>query len=398
MRVRIFFYLLFLVPVISTVCILGCSQESKEVIKIGTTVSLEGKYLRLSSEQLNGLNFWVEETNKKGGILGRKIQLIFYDDKSSPVEAAKLTAQLIKFDKVDFLVSPYSSPMAMKASEISEKHNIPMIIAGASATDIWQRGFKNIFGMYTPASRYMDGIVEFARENNIKNVALIYEKNNPYTEDLASGVKRKIRDENLNLIFIESYESLNDFKKLIQLIKTSKAEMLIGGSYLNDSVAIVEEAFKQKYFPQIMIFAVGPGLPDFGARLQNKAEGVMGNSQWEMSLPIKDVKEFSEKYIDKYGYKPGYHAAGGYGAGQVIETVIKKNGSVDKAKFSDTVRDLKTHTIFGKFSVDKNGMQVGKPGYTIQWFGKKRIIVLPKEFADRNPVIPLPVDSKERAN
>ena len=73
MRVRIFFYLLFLVPVISTVCILGCSQESKEVIKIGTTVSLEGKYLRLSSEQLNGLNFWVEETNKKGGILGSEI-------------------------------------------------------------------------------------------------------------------------------------------------------------------------------------------------------------------------------------------------------------------------------------------------------------------------------------
>ena len=389
MRARSYFYTCFIILLVSHFVCAGCPERPKEDIKIGTTVSLTGKYLRLSSEQLNGLKLWVEKTNNSGGILGRKVKLIFYDDNSQPEEAAKLVERLIVDDEVDILVSPYSSPMTIRASEVSEKLGVPMIIVGASATKIWGRGYKNIFGMYTPASRYMDLAIGFAVNNNIDQIALIYE-NSAYAKDLAEGVKEKLNSENIELIIENLYEkNEKNFTEVIKNIKSNNVEMLIGASYLDETIAIVEEAHKQKYFPKIMIFAVGPGLPDFGATLREKAEGIMGSSQWEMTLPIQGVKEFSGKYVEKYGYKPGYHAAGGYGAGEIIGTIIEKNGSTEKNKFSKTARKLKSETIFGKYSVDGNGMQVGKPSYTIQWFGNKREIVLPDDVASREVAVPL---------
>jgi len=167
-----------------------------------------------------------------------------------------------------------------------------------------------------------------------------------------------------------------------------KPDVVIGGSYLPDSTAFMRQAKENRFYARMFAFAVGPGLPDFGQNLGLDAEGVMGNTQWEPTLNIPGAKDFAERYIEKYGAEPGYHAGGGYGTGQVLEAAIKKAGSLDKDKLRQALLQLDTTTAFGRYKVDSTGQQIGKPGYSIQWINGVRQTILPESAATAKPVYP----------
>ena len=345
---------------------LSVARAADEIL-VGTSVALTGKYARTGQEQLNGFNLWVEQVNKRGGILGKQVKLVYYDDESKPETGAKLYEKLISDDKVNVTIGPYSSGVTMAASTVAEKHGMPMVSSGASSSEIWARGYKNIFGLYTPANTYMDQILEYAKKRGLKKVALIYE-NTAFPRDVAAGVKTKSKALGLKVVFEEEYgKASTDFSSMILKIKTKKPDVVIGGSYLPDSTAFMRQAKENQLYAKIFAFAVGPGLPDFGTNLGLDANGVMGNSQWEPSLKHPGVKEFVDAYKAKFGHEPGYHAGGGYGAGQVLEAAIKMAGSVDRDKVRAALFKLDTTTAFGRYKVDSTGMQIGKPGYAIQW-------------------------------
>jgi branched-chain amino acid transport system substrate-binding protein len=220
----------------------------------------------------------------------------------------------------------------MAASTVAEKHNFPMVSSGASASEIWERGYKNTFGLYTLAELYMDEIIELGKTKGLRKIALIYE-NTAFPRAVASGVKTKAKQFGMQVVFEEEYgKASTDFTAMIIKIKSKKPDIVIGGSYLPDSVAFMRQAKENRLYAKIFAFAVGPGLPDFGQNLGLDAEGVMGNTQWEPTLKLPGAKEFAEKYKTRYGHEPGYHAGGGYGAGYVLEAAVKKAGSTDRDK------------------------------------------------------------------
>ncbi|HYA37758.1 MAG TPA: amino acid ABC transporter substrate-binding protein [Candidatus Methylomirabilis sp.] len=364
--------------------VVGYAQD----IVVGASVALTGKYARTGQEQLQGFQMWVDEVNARGGLLGRKVALKYYDDESKPETGAKLYEKLITDDKVDLLIGPYSSDVTMAASTVAEKYNFPMVSSGASATQIWERGYKNIFGLYTLAETYMNPILDFAKSKGLHKIALIYE-NTEFPRAIASGVKSKAKQLGMNVVFEEEYgKASTDFSSMIIKIKSKKPDMVIGGSYLPDSVAFMRQAKENRLYAKIFAFAVGPALPDFGKNLGLDAEGVMGNTMFESTLKLPGVKEFAEKYHAKYGHEPGYHAAGGYGAGQVLEAAVKKAGSLDHDKVRAALFSLDTVTTFGHFKVDSTGRQIGKTGYAVQWINGNREIILPPDAATAKPVYP----------
>jgi len=366
---------------------LSVARAADEIV-VGTSVALTGKYARTGQEQLNGFNLWIEQVNKRGGILGKQVKLVYYDDESKPETGAKLYEKLISDDKVNVTIGPYSSGVTMAASTVAEKHGMPMVSSGASSSKIWARGYKNIFGLYTPANTYMDQILEYAKKRGLKKVALVYE-NTAFPRDVAAGVKTKAKALGMKVVFEEEYgKASTDFSSMILKIKTKKPDVVIGGSYLPDSTAFMRQAKENQLYAKIFAFAVGPGLPDFGTNLGLDANGVMGNSQWEPSLKHPGVKEFVDAYKAKFGHEPGYHAGGGYGAGQVLEAAIKMAGSVDRDKVRAALFKLDTTTAFGRYKVDSTGMQIGKPGYAIQWIDGERQMVLPDDVATAKLVYP----------
>jgi len=100
-------------------------------IKVGATVSLEGKYVETSRMIKYGYEMWESQVNQKGGILGRKVELILYDDKSRLDLVRKYYTKLIEEDGVELVLSPYGTPLTLVASEISEKHKKVMIACGS---------------------------------------------------------------------------------------------------------------------------------------------------------------------------------------------------------------------------------------------------------------------------
>nr|VFK31615.1 MAG: branched-chain amino acid transport system substrate-binding protein [Candidatus Kentron sp. MB]VFK75872.1 MAG: branched-chain amino acid transport system substrate-binding protein [Candidatus Kentron sp. MB] len=365
-----------------------------EEVVVGASVAQTGKYSRTGQEQLNGIELWVEHVNDRGGLLGKPVRLVHYDDESQPATGAKLYEKLITDDKVDLLIGPYSSGVTLSASTITQKYGVPMVSAGASASRIWLRGYENVFGLYTPAEDYMNQILEFARSQGLRKVALIY-SDTTFPRAVATGVREKVAALQMDLIFEEEYgKASTDFAAIILKMRRKKPEIVIGGSYLPDSTAFIRQAKENRLEANIFAFAVGPGLPDFGKNLGVDANGVMGNSQWEPNLNIAGIAEFTKAYEEKYNHLPGYHAAGGYGAGQVVEAAVKKSGSVDPDKVRKALFELDTTTIFGRYKVDDTGKQIGKPAYAIQWIGGKRELVLPEDIATAQPVYPFKAWSK----
>jgi branched-chain amino acid transport system substrate-binding protein len=140
------------------------AAESKPIL-IGATVSLEGKYSEPSFMIRNAFRLWEQEVNARGGILGRPVKLILHDDKSQKKRVRQLYKKLIVEEKVDFVFSPYGTPLTLAASEISERNKMVMLACAASGELIWERQYKYIFGVYALAKRYFIGLLDLmARE------------------------------------------------------------------------------------------------------------------------------------------------------------------------------------------------------------------------------------------
>ncbi|MEE8428429.1 MAG: amino acid ABC transporter substrate-binding protein, partial [Gammaproteobacteria bacterium] len=243
-------------------------------ITVGVTVSLTGKYAKFGKEELNGMQMWVEDLNARGALLGRKVRLVHYDDRSDRKESARLYERLITKDKVDLLLGPYSSGLTLAASTVAEKHQFPMVATGAASSRIWARGYKNIFGIETPATHYMDLVVELLHKGGVDRIALFY-AGTDFPREVAEGVRTQATKYGLTIVFDEEYDKDSTaFSDLAKRMARTQPEVVIGGTYLDDSVAFVRAAKKSSLNPQAYVFTVGPAVREFGDRLGADAEGM----------------------------------------------------------------------------------------------------------------------------
>ncbi|MEK6813946.1 MAG: amino acid ABC transporter substrate-binding protein [Nitrospirota bacterium] len=366
------------------------AQAAEKPIVIGASISLNGAYARTGEYQRRGYEMWVESVNARGGLHGRKIELKYYDDKSDPNEAAKLYERLITVDKVDLLLGPYSSPVTKAAAPIAEKYKIPMVSTGAADQAIFRQGFKYIFQTYTPENFYMDGVLEMAAKAGYKTMAAVNE-DTVFAKGTAEGGIAKGKQLGIEVVFREAYaKGVKDVSGIILKAKAKNPDIFLGGSYLPDSTLLVRQAKELDFNPRVYVFSVGPGLPDFGKNLAKDSDYVFGPSQWEPTLKLPGAQEFADRYKKKYGDEAAYHAAGGYGAGQILEAGIRKAGSADREKVREALAALDTMTIFGAYKVDAGGLQVKKVMYMTQWLNGKREVVWPESVATAKPVMKAP--------
>ena len=367
----------------------GARAAESTPIKIGTTQALSGHYEKFGTEQLRGLQMWVADINARGSLLGRPVQLIHYDDASRNANAEAGVRKLVEVDGVDFLVGPYSSSLTLKASAVAEELNVPMVASAASADEIWERGYRNIFGVDTPASNYLEGF-RAARDAGASSLALLYART-PFAEDVAAGLREKAAADGLKILLDEGYppEQL-DFSATAKRLKGVDADIILGISYLEDSIAMVKAIRAEGVKPAMLAFTVGPALQEFGDRLGDQAEGVVGVVQWLRSVPLPGAQDFAYRYRKRYGHNPGVHAAIGYSAGQVIESAVRLAGTTEHDAVREQLRTMYFRSLLGLYKADDTGRQVGKTNYLLQWHDNQRRLVAPDNLAERTLIYPLP--------
>jgi len=368
------------------------SAESAEPITLGAAVSLAGNFARSGLDEKMGYELWKDDVNAKGGILGRKVELKIYDDRSEPMTGAKLYEKLITSDKVDLLVGPYGSSVTAAVSTVVEKHKMVVIAPGASAKEIWERGYKYVFQMMTPARYQLTSSIEIAKAKGYKTFAVVI-ADSAMSRDLAKGALEDIKNAGLKLLLYEEYpEKANDLSSLVLKIKATGPDVLIAGSYLPDSVLLTRQAKAANLAPKMFQFGpAGPSIPDFVKSLGDLSNNLLGTSQWEPTVKYPGSPEMVAAFKKKFSNESAdYGMAAAYSSCEVLRMAVEKTGSLDQEKLRQAILSMDVMTPFGRFKVSPAGDQVGHLTVLVQVLNGDRVVVWPSDAAVQKIVLPFP--------
>jgi branched-chain amino acid transport system substrate-binding protein len=378
--------------------------EAQPPIRIGASLSQTGVYAALGQNLLRGYQLCVKHTNDKGGVLGRKLELLVYDDGSDPATAVRLYDKLIIQDKVDLVLGPYGSPISEAVADVTEKHKMPMVAPIAATTSIYRKGRRFIFGMLPPSEVFLEGLIDLAAKRGLRTVALI-NVDELYARAAAQGAVELARQKGLHVVFTEAYPLGNtDFAAILGKVRAANPDVLGGATRFEDAVAITRQLKALNVNPRIVGLTVGVDTLKFYETLGRDAEFVYGVSPWVPELvelraggliPIArqypGAREFVESYKKAYpGADSSYHVAAGYGGCEILVEAIRRAGSLDSAKLREAILKTDRNTVFGGFRVDRDGIQVAHKMLLFQWQDGKKVIVWPEELAPGKPRFPTP--------
>jgi len=377
-----------LVPFMSSFLILSSlAAEAAEPIKIGVSLGLSGRYSEMAHMQSEAFTLWAGDVNSRGGILGRKVDIIIYDDKSDPQTAKSLYEHLITQDKVDLLFAPYSSELTDAVAPLFEQYGYPTIASGASSDRLWQKGYKQLFGIISPASRFTVGFVEMLVQYGFTDVAIVYAGDDPFPTDIALGSKKWIEEFGLKVRLFSGFKKgTKNFDSLVKKARESHAQVLMVCGYFDEAVQARLSLKRNGWYPNVYYASVGPTIPAYHERLGPDADYTFSSALWEPHNKIPGSEEFYAEFIKSYGHKPSYHSAEAYAAGEVIERAIKKAGSLDREKIREVLSAMQTTTILGRYGVDKTSRQVKHFPLIIQWQNGRKEIVWPKNLSTAKPI------------
>ena len=376
---------------ISLLTIGAFAAEPTQPIRVGYTTSLTGALADFGASQQRGIDLWVEDVNDRGALLGRRVEAVMHDDASTEANVAPLYEKLISEDKVDVLISPYASSLTMAAARVAERHGVPMVSI-ASSPEIWQQGYRNVFGLYTPATSNMNPVLVLAKERELKTVALVY-LDDQFPRDVANGVRTQAPAHGLTIVIDEKYGT--DFAAMPALasrVAAANADVVIVGSYLADAIAFAKAAKAAHVKPKLFAFSGAPAVADFVNELGvANTQGMLSTVQWTRGIRLPGNFDLSYRYERRYpGGYPSYDVAGAYAAGQLIEQAVRLAGTIDRTAVREQLATLKTRTILGNYRVDERGAQTAKTTYLVQCQDDHLSLVYPPEIARYPLVYPYP--------
>jgi branched-chain amino acid transport system substrate-binding protein len=237
--------------------------EAQPPIRIGATLAQTGVYAALGQNQHRGYQLCVKRMNDKGGVLGRKLELVLYDDESDPATAVRLYEKLITQDKMDLLLGPYGSPISEAAADVNEKYKVLMVAPVAADTSIYRKGRKFVFSMLPPSELFHEGLIDLAAKKGLKIVALIN------VDDLSSravtqGAIELAKRKGLQVVFVDAYPLGNtDFSAILTKVRAANPDVLGGATRFEDAVAITRQMKTLNVNPKMTGLTVGVDLPKF---------------------------------------------------------------------------------------------------------------------------------------
>jgi branched-chain amino acid transport system substrate-binding protein len=386
------------------------------VLSVGAALSQTGMYALQGQQALQGLRLWVEQTNAHGGLfvpeLRRTVslQLIVYDDHSRRADVEQLTTRLIRVDRVDFLIGPYSSGLALAAAAIAEAHQKVLWNHGGSSDTIMHQGFRWSVHLPTPASGYFAGLFAClircgAAEGR---VAIVKRRRGTFSAEVASGAHRQAERGGFAVLppFFYPNEP-NQLMSLAEALAAADPVVLIAvGRYADDVTLIRTMGHMSRRIK--LIAAVGAPMRAFWNDLEGLADGCIGPSQWEPEAArTLDVglssAAFIERFRQRFGQIPDYPAAQAYAAGLILQRCVALAGTCTDVTLRAAADTLACRTFYGDFRLEaKTGRQIGHEALLVQWQGSKKQVVWPAEVAQtalaypRRSSFPLPEGEGKR--
>lgn len=375
--------------VVAPLVLVAGAVQAQQPIRIGATMSETGSYATQGVPARAGYLLCQKHVNEKGGLLGRKVEFLIYDDKSNSKAAIALYEKLITEDKVDAVMGPYGSTLTEAVAPVTEKYRQVHISPLAATTSIWEKGRRYLFMVLPPAELFLAGLIDMASRNGLKTVAIIQE-DSLFPKAAGNGAVALAKKKGMEVVLHETYPTgTKDFSAILAKIKAANTDVVgMSASSLGDFVVVARQMKEQDV--NVKMFGNSGAVAEFQEALGKMAEFAYGLSAWEPSLPNPGIKEFVEGYQKEFNKAPSFHAAGAYGSCQIFMEAARRAGSLDSEKLREQLLKLKIKTVFSDYAVDERGYQLANKGLFVQWQDGAKVVVWPDELAAAKPRFPTP--------
>jgi len=390
--------------------VMSANAQDKEPIKVGFSMALTGPLAANGKQALLGAKIWEEETNAKGGLLGRPVKLIYYDDQSNPSTVPGIYTKLLDVDKVDLVVSGYATNMVAPAMPVvmqKGKTFISLFALDVNSQFKYPKYFSVLPTGQDTKPSFTEGFFQVAMQQNPKptTVALTSE-DAEFSRNACDGARVNVKKFGLKTVYDKTFPpGTTDFSPIVRALQASNADLVVVCSYPLSSVGITLAVNEANYTPKMIGGAmVGLQATVFKAKLGPKLNGIVNYETWVPSEKMMaPATEFFKKYQARAGAEGvdplGYYLGGwGYAYLSVLGEAVNGAKSINDDKIAEYLRKATFKTIMGDWKYGPNGewtksgmMQVQyhdiKAGET--WKGMNyQTVLTPKELSTGKVIYP----------
>jgi branched-chain amino acid transport system substrate-binding protein len=344
------------------------AASAAEPIKIGFGMALTGPLAANGKSALLGMNIWADDVNAKGGLLGRPVQLVHYDDQSSPSTVPGIYTKLLDVDKVDLVVGGYATNMLAPAMPVIMQHNMSFIGLFGLAVNT-EFNYPRYFAMIPmgpePKAAMTKGFFGLAMAQSPKpETVAIVAADAEFSRNASDGARANAKAAGLKIVYDRTYPpTTTDFTPIVQAIQAASPDLVVVCSYPLDSVGMVRAAaeigLKAKMLGGAMV-----GLQSTSTKTQlgPLLNGIVNYDMWvpAPTMQFPGVLEFLKKYqakapsegVDPLGY---YIAPWAYADLQVLGAAVEGTKSLDQAKLAAYMHEATFKTIVGDIKFGAQG-------------------------------------------
>ncbi len=381
--------------------LLSFVASAQQPIKVGMSMPQTGPLGAGGKAALVALQMWVEDINAKGGLLGRKVEFIAYDDQTNPALTPAIYTKLLDIDKVDLLIAPYGTVPTAAIMPLVKQRNLLLMgnfsfqVNRTVKHDKW---FNN--SPWNTASSWFDGYFQAGQKLGAKTIAFLA-ADQEFAQNLANGAKELAQKAGVKTVYEQNYPPTTvDFSSMIRAIRAAKPDLVFVASYPNDSVAIVRAVNEIGVGESVKLFGggmVGLQFTPIMESLGSLLNGIVNYNSYVPGMQYPGIEEFLSRYakkaadakVDPLGfYLPPFN----YAIGQMLEQAVTATKSLDHKVLADYLHKNEMKTIVGPIRygpdgewanarvvqaqfrgvVDKNMEQFRQPG--------KQVVLYPDQY------------------
>jgi branched-chain amino acid transport system substrate-binding protein len=375
------------------------AQEAPKSIKIGYAISLSGfNAPGAGLTTLPNYRLWVKEINDAGGLMLKKygkkvpIEVVEIDDNSKNEDLPRLTEKLMAVDKVDLVLTPWSTGSNFTVAPTYAKYGYPQVMgtAGSDKMEEMVAKFPTMFFFLAKNSDQTKALVDMMaaakKDGKINDKVALFIVQAPFGQEYIASLKPALAAAGFKISYEAVYDAkVSDLSTQIKAAKATEPDSMIALSYPPDTFMITEQSMANDFKPKVRFLGVGSAFPTYKAKFGDKIDGNFSLGGWDPNGP--GMQDYFNRHKALTGGKEPdrWASAATYAGLQALQQAIERVGEIDRAKI---IQELKTgtfKTVAGDLKLagnrDAQAWLIG------QWQGGEFYAVAPTNRAGAKPPV-----------
>ena len=368
-------------------------RAEPRALVIGAPLPITGGLAPDGAKQQRGYQFWLDTVTAAGGIEvgGERVmpRIVFADYQSNTPRAVQAAERLITQDKCNLLFGPLGSGATKASSSVAERYKVPLVAPSASSREVYDQGYKYLFGTFTPNETLTEPLVGIVRAQapDVTSIAILA-RNDLFPLAIATEMEKAAKANGIAVTGFDRYAiGTMDHASALSAMAGAAPKWIFATGYINDLLLIRRQMGELKLTAPVITMLAGPAYREFREELGPLAEGVTTASWWAPAAgytncqgPWGSTDAFVQAYTAKLNAVPDYGEASAVACGVAVQLAAKAAGSTDPQALRDALAALDAPTFFGPLRFGPEGQETALKPPVLQIQGGKLVVLYPEEI------------------